>query len=262
MTLYKNTIMKKAASVLLILSVCLVPAFQQTVIAQDTIKPKREFKNTVHFNVTNPVIFGGRSLVFGYERILNKRRSFTINIGQAAFPSLNIINSDSIKANTLRDQKGFHLSGDYRFYLAKENKYNAPRGVYIGPYFSYNYFEKDHLWDLKTTAGGTVSVESNTNFTISTLGVELGYQFVFWDRLSVDMILAGPGIAGYKLEAALGTNLSEADRQKFFEKLNEALADKFPGYNVAVDEGEFKKKGSTNTTTFGFRYLIQVGFRF
>jgi len=75
--------MKKAASLLLVLAVCLGSAFQQTVTAQDSIKSKREFKNTIHFNITNPIIFGGRSLIFGYERVLNKRRSFTINVGEA-----------------------------------------------------------------------------------------------------------------------------------------------------------------------------------
>jgi hypothetical protein len=48
---------------------------------------------------------------------------------------------------------------------------------------------------------------------IHTFGAELGYQFVFWDRLSVDMILLGPGIAAYSLKASFGTNLSEADKQ-------------------------------------------------
>jgi len=249
-------------TLLVIPVVCLFTVFQQTVIGQDTTKIKNEFKNTIHFNVTNPLIFGGRSIIFGYERVLNKRRSFTINVGQASFPSFNIINSDSIKANTILGQKGFHLSGDYRFYLAKENKHNAPRGVYIGPYFSYNYFEKKHSWELKNAGGGISTVESKTNLTVSTLGFEMGYQFVFWNRVSVDMILAGPGVAAYKLEASLGSNLSEADKEKFFQKLNEALADKFPGYSVAVDEGEFKKTGSTNTTSLGFRYLVQIGFRF
>ena len=241
--------------------VCLTIAFQQTALAQDTTKPKKEFKNNIHFNITNPFIFGDRSLIFGYERQVNKRSTFTINVGPTGFPTLNIINSDSLKANTIRDEKGFHLSGDYRFYLAKENKYNVPRGVYIGPYFSYNYFEKDHSWELKTASGASVIIESNTNLTVNTLGIELGYQFVFWNRVSLDMILAGPGVSSYRLEADLGTNLSDADRQKFFEKLNEALAEKFPGYGLAVNEGEFRKTGSTNTTTFGFRYMVQLGFR-
>jgi hypothetical protein len=65
-------------------------------------RPKKDsthtLKNTIHFNLTNPMIFGDGSIIFGYERVLNKRRSFTVNIGSTAFPSLDIIDADSIKA--------------------------------------------------------------------------------------------------------------------------------------------------------------------
>ena len=248
---------------MLILTAFLFTLYQQTVIAQEKNETKKEFKNTIRFNLTNPIIFGGRSLVFGYERVLNKRQTFSVNFGQTGFPSLNIIGSDSISANAVTDEKGFNVSADYRFYLGKENKHDVPHGVYIGPYYSYNYFEKKHSWAIKSTAGGaTQTVESKTSLSIHTIGFEMGYQFIFWDRVSLDMVLTGPGIATYNLEASLGANLSEADKKKFFEKLNLALADKFPGYSVVVDEGEFQKTGSANTTRFGYRYMIQVGFRF
>lgn len=100
----------------------------------------KEFKNTIRFNVTNPLIFGGKSLIFGYERILKNNKSFSINIGQAALPNLENGFSDEFRAKTVLSEKGFHISGDYRFYLASLNKYNAPRGVYIGPYYSFNSF--------------------------------------------------------------------------------------------------------------------------
>ena len=76
------------------------------------------------------------------------------------------------------------------------------------------------------------------------------------------MILAGPGIASYKLKASLSTNLSEEDKEKFFDALNDALAEKIPGYSRVIEEGDFERSGSTNTTSFGFRYMIMVGFRF
>ena len=243
-----------------LLQILLLFAFSS--LAQDSL-PKKSYKNTIRFNVTNPLLFGSRSLIFGYERILNNRRSFSINIGQASFPRLGFINSDSIKANPNVEESGFHISGDYRFYLGKENKYASPRGVYIGPYFAYNYFErKNSLLITSTNGGSPQTVLSETNLTVSSLGFQLGYQFVFWDRLSLDMILAGPGIAAYNLKASLGANLSEADQKKFFEKLNAALADKFPGYNTVFDDGEFESKGSTSTTSLGYRYMVMIGFRF
>jgi hypothetical protein len=107
-----------------------------------------------------------------------------------------------------------------------------------------------------------VAVESQTSLKVGQIGFELGYQFVFWNRVSLDLVLAGPGIGSYKLEANLGTNLSESDREKLLNAINQALLEKFPGYDVVVDEDEFKRKGTANTTTLGYRYMVQLGFRF
>ena len=117
---------------------------------------------------------------------------------------------------------------------------------------------------MKSTNGGApVDVETETSLRFNTVGFEMGYQFVFWNRLSLDLVLIGPGIATYNLKAAINTdNLSEADKIKFYEKINAALSEKFPGYAWAVDESEFQNKGSTNTTSLGYRYVVQVGFRF
>ena len=238
-------------------------SYQQIVMAQEKKELEDTYNNSIRFNVTNPLIFGGRSLIFGYERVLNKHNAFSVNFGQTGFPSFHLINSDSLHAGPKEGEKGFHFSGDYRFYLSKENKYNAPRGIYIGPYYSYNYFEKKNTWLLKSGSGGnTESVESKTSLVVNTVGFEMGYQFIFWKRVSLDMVVVGPGIAAYNLKTSLGTNLPEADRQKFFENLNQALADKFPGYSYVIGEEEFQKKGSAKTTGFGFRYMIMIGFRF
>jgi|SRR5688572_25256 len=253
--------MKKNSWLLLIL-VFTVASFVQTVSAQET-KKESGLKNTIHMNLTNPLIYGSKSIIFGYERVLNNRRSFSINIGSTTFPSLGIIDADSIQLNTIRDDVGFHVSVDYRFYLAKENKYVAPRGIYIAPYYSFNNFKREHAWYLQSTSGGPVrEVTSDVTMNIHTVGVELGYQFVFWDRLSVDMILLGPGVAYYSLKAALGSNLTTEDRERLLETINDALAEKFPGYSIVIDDTEFQKTGTKNTTSFGYRYLVQVGFRF
>jgi len=222
-----------------------------------------EFKNTIHFNITNPMIFGNKSIIFGYERVLKNNQSFSINIGQTGFPSLDIIDSEELKANTILSEKGFHISGDYRFYLSKLNKYAAPRGVYIGPYYGYNSFDKEHSWTLNSeTSGFSGDVNTNLGLTINTVGVELGYQFVFWKRFSVDMILLGPGVGFYKWDLSLDTTLSAEDSALFFDKLNAALEEKFPGYEGTLGEGDFQKKGAKSTTSLGYRYMIQLGYRF
>jgi hypothetical protein len=248
------------------ITICLLLISNLKLCAQNTndaSKPPKEFKNTFRFNLTNPIIFGNKSIIFGYERVLNNNQSFSINIGQTGFPKLGIVSSEDLKVESILKESGFHISGDYRFYLSKENKYHAPRGVYIGPYYGYNYFDKKHSWKLNsTTSGFDGNVNSDLSLRIQTFGVEMGYQFIFWKRIALDFILIGPGVGIYSLQAKLDTDLSQEDATLFFEKLNDALADKFPGYNATIGEDEFKKKGTKNTTTLGYRYVIQLGYRF
>lgn len=263
----KNLIQYKISSILFI---ALVFAFGVTDLKAQTsdnvVKPEKELKNTIRFNITNPLIFGGKSLIFGYERILKNNKSFSINIGQAALPNFENGFSDEFRSNTVLSEGGFHVSGDYRFYLSKLNKYNTPRGVYIGPYYSYNRFSKGHDWEY-TREGTTTpkNINSDLSLKIQQIGFELGYQFVFWKRFSVDLVLIGPGVASYKVKATAEGNLTDEERQLFFEKLNQALKDKFPGYSGTVGgdgDGEFEKTGAKSTTSFGYRYMINVGYRF
>jgi hypothetical protein len=262
----KNFNTKRFKSIFVLVIVFALSSFNLNAQTSDSLyKPVREFKNTIRFNITNPLIFGERSLIFGYERQLKNNRSFSINFGQAALPNLEKGFSDEFREKTILSQRGLHFSGDYRFYLYKLNKYSAPRGVYLGPYYAFNSFRKGHEWNYYKD-GSTVPeiVKSNLNFNINQIGIEMGYQFVFWKRFSVDMILLGPGVAAYKIKAELAGNLSDADRQLFFEKLNQALKDKFPGYSGTIGDnsGEFETKGTRSTTSLGFRYMINLGYRF
>ena len=219
-------------------------------------------KNTVYVTVTNPLLFGGKAIIVGYERLLSKNQSFTFNIGRMSLPPFGSrLVSDSLTLGNNSTEKGFHISGDYRFYLSKENKYEAPRGVYIGPYYSYNSFSRTNEWELNST-NFEGNVGTNTSLSFHTIGAELGYQFIFWKRLAVDLVLIGPGMAFYNLNTKLNTTLSPDDESLFFEELNNYLEEKIPGYNIVFDEGEFQANGSTKTTSFGFRYMINVGFRF
>lgn len=221
------------------------------------------YKNTVGFNITNPLIFGGKSLIFGYERMIGKNQSFSVHIGAASFPILTFDRADStiwLDQSDYQDY-GFHISGDYRFYLQSENKYPAPRGVYIGPYYSYNFFSRTNTWGWNSN-DFQGNIQSDLTLNIHTVGVQLGYQFIFWKRLSVDLLLMGPGIGFYGLDAKINTSLSEEDENSFFEALNSILSEKIPGYDRVIGSGDFKKTGSVRTADIGFRYMVLVGFRF
>jgi len=92
---------------------------------------------------------------------------------------------------------------------------------------------------------------------------ESRFQKTNWYPSStVDLILIGPGVSFYKIKAEFNTSLSADDESLFFDRLNELLEDKFPGYNQIITGSGFKETGTMRSTTFGFRYMIMVGFRF
>ncbi len=219
-------------------------------------------KNTVRFNITNPLLFGGKAVVVGYERKLSSHQTLSLNIGRMALPAFGLgILSDSLSLTNNSADRGFHLSTEYRFYLRNENKHEAPRGVYVGPYYSYNRFARSNSWSfISTNFNGEVTTDLDLG--IHMVGVELGYQFVFANRVTLDLILIGPGLGSYSVKASLNTNLDPDEKSVFFQELNDYLADQIPGYNLVLDEATFRDSGSLRKTTFGFRYLINIGIRF
>ncbi|MBN2175695.1 MAG: DUF3575 domain-containing protein [Bacteroidales bacterium] len=231
------------------------------IFGQQDSAGKRSLKNTIRINITNPLIFGDRYFVVGYERVIFPNQTASINLGRFSFPKFSLINTGDLEIQKDYKDKGFHVSVDYRFYLKSLNKFDAPRGVYLGPFYSYNYFNRENKWNYHTdTFDGELI--SDLTLNIHSLGAQLGYQFVFWRRLSVDLVLFGPGVGFYGAKARLNTDLSIDDEAEFFQKLNELLADKFPGYNQIIGSNEFEKKGSFQLTSLGFRYMIHLGFRF
>jgi hypothetical protein len=232
--------------------------FAATVNAQQTTK--KEYKNTIKYNITNPFIFGKNVHILGYERVLNKKRSLSINVGTTSLPKFTGISSDSMSVIGSNKNAGFHAAVEYRFYLGKENKYNAPRGVYLAPYYSFNSFQKQNTWALNTSTHSG-NIETDISLNIHTIGAELGYQFVLWNRLSLDFVLMGPGVAAYTLKTGFDAALPSPDKLALLEKINNALAEKLPGYNFVIPD-DFAKTTSSGVTSFNFRYLIQLGFRF
>lgn len=224
-----------------------------------TAKEKKVRKNTILINLSNPMLISDQFQIIGYERVLPNNQSFTVNVGKFSIPKFTGDLADSLGLNTDYKDKGFHFSTDYRFYLKKENKYAAPRGVYLAPYYTYNHLNRENSWNID---GRIDEVYTNIKFNIHTIGAELGYQFVFWDRMALDLILMGPGFGFYSVKAKVGTNLSQEDESILFDKLNEILADRIPGYDRVIEAGEFSKKGTYNTEGIGFRYLVRVGYRF
>jgi len=199
--------------------------FYGTVGAQqstDSAATTKQFKNTIRYNISGPILFGFNYLVFGYERVLNDRQSMSMNVGQAVLPKVIDFSTDDATLEGTQQNKGYNVSVDYRFYLQKENKYKAPRGVYIGPFYSFNRFEREATWRLNQS-GGTSNANTATTFDIHTIGGELGYQFMFGKRISLDLVLIGPGFANYKVKSVFYTNLTPDKKDKLLTSVKQLL---------------------------------------
>jgi hypothetical protein len=250
-------IYKTAFLLLLLTGIVCRPCSSQE---KDSVKVYRNLKNTVRINLTNPMIFGDKFNVFGYERVINDYQTISVGIGRFSFPSFSLIDRDSIRLDRNITDKGFNFSVDYRFYLQKENRHKAPRGVYIGPFYAYNYFSRENHWELNLTNVST-NVDTRTVMNMHAIGFQLGYQFIFWNRVTLDMILVGPAYWFFSLETSVSTSLSAENEALLFDTLNDAFHEKFPN-STHVIGGGYKKKGSFRTSTAGYRYMFNIGFRF
>ena len=251
---------------MLLVALGFLPCISLSAQQDTTVKKSKEYKNIIRYNITNPLIFGGETMIWGYERVLKDYQSISLNVGLFELPKINLFDAnfgnDTIQLQKNTTSSGYNVSVDYRFYLSKENKHKAPRGVYLAPYANYTSFERTNSWKVTTNNLGTVDVDTKFNLAIATLGGELGYQFILWNRVAIDLILIGPGMSNYKLEAELSTSLDAEDESALLEKINDVLAEKIPGYSLVIDDAEFERTGTTNTTSIGFRYMVHVGFRF
>ncbi|MGL6269544.1 MAG: hypothetical protein ACRC2O_16540 [Chitinophagaceae bacterium] len=249
-----------------LLLICVYGFSFQPILGQQENKDslwKHSKKNTIRYNISSPLLYGfNKSLILGYERLVNPRQSFSINAGTVALPKITSIGTDSFTFNKDLKNTGYNFSVDYRFYLAKENKFTAPRGVYIGPWYSYNRFIRDNKWDFKNASGSKNSATTNMDMNIHSFGVELGYQFVFWDRLALDLVMIGPGMGLYKVNATFDSDLTGEEREQLQQALTDILKNKFPGMNFVFDNKQLNANGAMNATSLGYRYIVHIGFRF
>jgi hypothetical protein len=224
---------------------------------------KNTRKNIVRYNLSSALVFGfDKTFILGYERLLKPNRSISINAGTTALPKLTDLVFDSLEFKNDVKNSGFNFSVDYRFYLNKLNKYNAPRGVYIGPYYSFNQWRRENDISFTTANSSQKLATSELDFNLHMMGAELGYQFVFWNRVSLDMVLIGPGVGFYNIKAKAKGNLTDAERERLEDALVQVIEEKFPGMNYVLSDQEFKGSGVIRTSSVGFRYLIHVGFVF
>ena len=218
------------------------------------------YRNTIKLNLTS-ILLLDHSLQFGYERVLNKKQSLNITAGYSEFPMNLNLNLDNTTLGGSKNKSGFVLGAEYRFYLAKENKYAIPHGVYLAPFVNFYSFRNNRLLQYNN-AGAVQSGTLDTRLNWISVGGEMGYQFVLGKRWVIDGVLFGPALTRYHLNAKIGGNLSGINENETIKAVFDALKEKLPLLDKLVNDGEVNTSGTESFWAAGFRYNISVGFRF
>ena len=117
------------------------------------------------------------------------------------------------------------------------------------------------MWNLLKMSNRQ-EITTTTKFEIHTIGFELGYQFLFWKRMSLDLVMIGPGLSSYRLNTKIVGNLDNEEREQLRDGLQQLLQQKFPGMNFIFADKEINSSGILNMWNIGFRYLIHIGYNF
>jgi hypothetical protein len=217
-------------------------------------------KNVIKFNPTPMILWSAKNLTFSYERILSPSQSASLEAGYLEFPRLFADTIVDLVEITSSSKKGINMTLEYRFYLTGLNTRSIPAGLYIGPYLTYyGYQFKNGLRVFDSTGG---SGELQGKYWAFNLGVELGYQFVFWKRLTVDLVLVGPSISYYGGTTQISGSVDAGQIQEINQALYDKLMEKYPAFQMLSVDKNFQQTGKLGMVRLGFRYLLQVGFLF
>lgn len=218
-------------------------------------------KNLIKFNVSSFLLYDN-CYMFSYERVLNRKKSISLFGGVQQFPADLKLGNDSAKLNKVDSRTGYAVGAEFRFYLSKENKYDAPRGVFIAPYISFVKYGNERTITYTHSNGTVDNVGLNTNIRFLNIGASLGYQFILWRRFVIDAVMFGPALTHYKFQADISGNLTVDEDGKLTEDIIEAIKDKLPMLGELIDSKSIERDGTQKFWAPGFRYTISIGYFF
>jgi hypothetical protein len=93
----------------------------------------------------------------------------------------------------------------------------------------------------------------NKQFLLINLGFEMGYQFIFGKRFSLDFLMFGPSLSGYSGNVGLTGYLNSELAGKIDEELAAKLKEKFPALGYLFTDESATISTSTLAISSWFR---------
>ena len=229
-----------------------------TLIEAQNAVVQSQRKNTIKLDITSNLLYRN-ALIVSYERITKPNQSLSITGGYQEFPANSSLGS-GISVKDDRKKNGIKFGGEYRFYLKRENKFLAPRGVHLGPYFSFHNFNNTRTLEIDNN-GTLEQAILDSELNIFNVGFELGYQFVLNNRWTIDLVFIGPSISHYRYKLNLGGNYT-FNKDDIENEIVLDLIDRLPLLDEVINDKEAEASGGLNTWSYGYRYQVQFGYHF
>lgn len=201
------------------------------------------------------------NVTFSYERVLNPRQSFTVGLGYLVFNNLLDDTIINVFTNTSRQKSGLNFSFEYRFYMTKRNARPIPDGLFLAPFFSMYLYQFENRIDIINTTEEDFATLSG-GFYAFNFGGALGYQFVLWKRMTIDLIMIGPAVSYYGGKINIKGDIDPEDIKDLNEDLYNKIIEKYPQIDGVLIDRTFVQNGKVDLLSVGYRYLLQIGFCF
>ena len=234
-----------------------LPAFSQ----KDTTKVI-ERPNIIKWNLTPIALVGPASIVLSYERVLKNGQTFSVGGGLLKRAPRKNKYGETIQLFDAVKRGGFDINADYRFFFKKRNANPVPDGLYWGPYTSLYHLNFEGNSEVFEDNVQVNSVAIKTDFYMYNLGVQLGYQFILKDRFSIDLFLVGPSYTHYNFNAKFDSQVAIDPNSDFYKDFKEILSTLLPGSEIILDDIDFSTGGRAKLNFIGYRYGVQIGYKF
>ncbi len=221
-----------------------------------------EFKNTIRWNITPIAVVGPKSFVFGYERIVKPYQSFSFNIGYLEKAPMTDKDGNPIHIFDQSAKGGFDFAADYRFYFKKRNKKPAPDGLYWGPYTSYYGIWQDATLQLLDGDIIKNTIDYYGSISMYSAGVQLGYQFVIKERFTIDLVFFGPSYTYYDINMKLKYQIKIDPNDPFYQNIIDYITNSNSFLSNVLKNRTLNANGRLKFGYYGFRYGLQIGYRF
>ncbi len=214
------------------------------------------YHNSVKLS-TLGLVFNNLSVI--YERHLNSHWTLIAGSGYRWGGSLPKFFGlgDLIVSSKTKGLRGYTLTPEVRYYFNFCECGGSPSGLYTGLYARYTKYYGDlsfHFWDGTEYIDAAVA----TDFRELGVGLQIGYQFIFKERFSVDFMFAGPRLTSDQIRFSLDSDYAEELVPIIEEEINKRLEwlgmDPISIPASTEIEARFGFKN--------FRYGVAVGFLF